>query len=61
MNTSMRRKFIQSVLLGGLLVPLSHAINAFDIADATINKKSFAEEIDNDEYMAPIKGKLIKE
>ena len=60
MNKATRRKFIKSLSLTGLLAPLMHSANAFDI-DVTANTKSIAAAIEKDEYLSEIKRELIKE
>jgi acyl-CoA thioesterase I len=61
MKTSSRRKFIKSVSITGLLTPLLHTANAYDIANEKSNKPFRLRVDEKDEYLQLIKNELIKE
>lgn len=61
MTTSTRRKFIKSVSIAGLLIPVLNAADAFKIDQKKSGNTAILETDEKDEYLAEIKAELIKE
>ena len=61
MKTSTRRKFIKSVSIAGLLIPVLNTANAFGINQQKSSNTAILETNEKDEYLAEIKTELVKE
>lgn len=61
MKSSDRRKFIKAISITGLLGPLIHSANAFNLANKKYGTNQVLEPVEKDEYLSTIKAELIKE